>query len=137
MSASGNKALGRMNSRKSIVPNACCIVVILLLANPALGKEFTCRFHTVCFNDHPCEPRESSISIIAEGEFQTMDSPGLNFRVTERYDPENDAYSYVTDLSKRATSMLTIFQNGEARLTGHTFLDRAVSQTYMGRCEER
>lgn len=65
----------------------------------------------------------------------TIITPGLAFNAVERVDIVNNTYSYVTEMMRNATHLLTIFSNGSARFTSHTFLQDAISITYLGTCQ--
>jgi hypothetical protein len=104
-----------------------------LIVNSA---EFTCVFATRCSESSECTPKDLGLTVFHEGDFTKIETPGLTFDVVERVDIVNGSYSYVTGMQKNTTHLLTIFANGEARFTAHTFLKDAISFTYIGICSE-
>ena len=110
------------------------IILFLLVASIAKAENFSCHFTLSCLENELCADYEGVFSVFHEGDKAYLKTPGLTFEVAERFDHANDTYSYVTDLERNATHLLTIFTNGSARPSAHTFLDKAISITKIGRC---
>lgn len=105
---------------------------------PFIGNsaEFKCAFDTRCSELSQCTPKDLSLTVFDEGNTTKIETPGLTFDAVKRVDIANGSHSYVTGLQKNTTHLLTIFANGEARFTAHTFLQDAISFTYIGICSE-
>lgn len=86
------------------------------------------------FGTRECRDKTLSFNVFQRDDKAFLETPGLTFEAWERFDESNNAYSYVTNLERHATHLLTVFADGSARFTAHTFLGGAVSSTYFGIC---
>lgn len=113
-----------------------CVIMSACLPDTANSLDLSCNFTTNCLEASRCNPIQLQVIIIRNGRKSSIQTPGLTFAAIEREDNVNNTLSYVTNMEKNATHLLTVFSNGEARFTGHTFLQNAISSTYIGICKE-
>jgi len=106
----------------------------------AFADGYTCTFTATCYEDSGCKDGNLTIRIIEDGHNQPqMITPGLAFQAIKQVDDlpgiVEGTVSYVSRLERNTVHLLTIFPNGSARFSAHTFLSDALSIEGRGRCD--
>ena len=110
-------------------------LVACILAGPAAGLSYECRYTTECFETDACQETAFDLTLDVSGDFS---SATLS---TVSGDVETLAYnaqflSYYTGYADRAMHMVSVLNAGESRYSFQTGAgDSLLSVTYFGSCE--
>ena len=109
-------------------------VVLGLLPTAAAADLFQCSFSLECLDAEPCAETSFEMEVLETDESFAFSSVNGD-RTGPAGDMEGDQRVFVAPLVQGSTQMLTIFPDGGARFTDHTFFGEPFAITYHGTCE--
>jgi len=109
-------------------------------AGVARAEGYNCEFTVTCYGLSGCnEDRMLAVTILeSESDQPRMVLPGMTVSAIKQVDEEPgivaDTVSFVTHLERNTVHLLTIFPNGSARFSSHSYLNDAFGIQSMGTC---
>jgi len=130
-----------MLRRLKKIPTVAAIIATVAMAQAAAANGYICVFTTICYEETGCSnDSPMTITIDEAGRNRPLMSlPGTTVSTIKQIDEKpgivSGTISYVSELALNNVSLLTIYPNGSARFSAHSFLSDAFSIEGRGRCE--
>jgi hypothetical protein len=130
-----------MLRRHKKIPTVAAIIAILPLAHTAKAEDYICIFQKICYGGSSCEsakPLEITINKIDENRHVATLRNSSAFPVMRMKEKmpkfTSGTEAYITQLKNSTVHLITIFENGEARFSAHSYLSSSTSNASKGHC---
>ena len=130
-----------MLRRLKKTPTVAAIIATFSLVPTAKAEDYICTFQKICYDSSSCESaRPLELTIIETDENRHVVTFRNNnaFPVMRMEDKMPGTVAgteaYITQLRNNTVHLITIFENGEARFSAHSYLDGPISNASKGHC---
>lgn len=130
-----------MLRRLKKIPTVAAIITTLSLAHTAKAEDYICIFQKICYGGSSCEsakPLELTINKIDENRHVATFRNSSAFPVMRMKEKmpkfASGTEAYITQLKNSTVHLITIFENGEARFSAHSYLSGSISNASKGHC---
>ena len=117
------------------------IVAVISFAQAAPADDYQCKFEKICFEGLGCEggePLELTVTEAIENKYVITFPGDITLPVMKMTDkmpgPIADTEAYITQLKRNTVHLVTIFFNGEARFSAHSYANGSISNASKGHC---
>mgnify|MGYP001797830465 CR=1 FL=1 len=110
-------------------------VILALVALPVSAESLFCVFNMECLNQEACAATEYGFEIIREDGVARIETPSETLIAAEVQGESADVHAYATPLGPSGVHLVTVFADGAAVYTNHTWFDEPFAITYHGACE--
>ena len=124
-----------------IISAACSVFGMAnVLAAETTGSGFSCSFPTRCYEESECQNDANFRILIDEqdGKRPQITLPESSIPAIRQLDMDNpdtiNTVSYVSDIFLNTLHLITIHEDGSARMSSHSFSDAAFTIESAGSC---
>ena len=129
-----------MLKRREIL-SVLSVIITLTMAQSVTAGGYNCVFPKNCYEATGCNTERPLIVEIDEsdGNKPKLVLPGMTLKAIKQIDEQpglvSGTVSYVSNLERNTVHLLTVFEDGSARLASHTYLNGALDLVSRGNCE--
>ena len=130
-----------MLRRLKKIPTVAAIVATFSLVQAAKAEDYICTFQKICYDVSSCEsakPLELTINETDKNRHVVTFRNSRAFPVMRMKDKTHGIVAgteaYITQLRNNTVHLITIFENGEARFSAHSYLNGSISNASKGHC---
>ena len=130
-----------MLRRLKKVTTVAAIIATFSLVQTAKAEDYICTFQKICYDGYSCEsrgPHELTINETDENRHVVTFRNNSAFPVMRMKDKMPGIVAgteaYITQLRNNTVHLITIFENGEARFSAHSYLNGSISNASRGHC---
>ena len=130
-----------MLRRLKKIPTVAAIVATFSLVQAAKAEDHICTFQKICYDGSSCEsakPLELTINETDKNRHVVTFRNSRAFPVMRMKDKTHGIVAgteaYITQLRNNTVHLITIFENGEARFSAHSYLNGSISNASKGHC---
>jgi len=114
----------------------CGLLALALLPAPAKALTWFCEYPVICAEGAECQDSSESAMIVEDGEYVEIVTSLEQLTAISISDPERGDTLYVAPPYYGITTLISVFSNGESRMTVHTQNDEETyAVNYVGSCD--